>query len=300
MRGGVFMSVQVGLSDLHYALLTADPKGGVPTYSTPVRFAGGAIQANINPNSSLETLFADDGPFEVSSSLGKIELELMLSDLLLEEQAVVLGSTYAGGVLTDKSTDTPPWLAIGFKTLKSNGKYRYVWLAKGKFSPPEMKHETKKETIAFQTPTIKASFAKRDSDDEWKKSADEDGLNYTSSIGTNWFNSPYAAADLVAPTVISTPLDAAAGVLTTATVIWTFNKAIDMATLLPANFFVMKADGTPVAGALTIDTAHEVVTFTPTAPLAALTDYIAIATVSVTSIWAVPLAAMKITNFTTA
>jgi hypothetical protein len=60
--------------------------------------------------------------------------------------------------LVTSSNDVPPWVAIGFRTLKSNGTYRYVWLYKGKFVDPEEKSETKGDSVNFQTDTIKGNF----------------------------------------------------------------------------------------------------------------------------------------------
>lgn len=183
------MGTVVGLRDMHYAILTADVAGGV-TYEEPVPIPG-AIQANINPNPSIETLFADDGPLEVASTLGQIEVEIVASDLPQEIQAALLGHTLdSKGIMERKSTDVPPWVAFGFRSLKSNGAYRYVWLVKGKFMVPEMNHETKGDAINFQTPTITGQFVKREADDVWMRQADEDDANFDPSIPTGWFSDP--------------------------------------------------------------------------------------------------------------
>lgn len=166
--------VQVGLRDVHYALLNSDdPDTGVE-YSSPVNIIG-AITANINPNASRESLHADDGPMETATSLGEVELELNVVDLSLATQATLLGHTPPdSGEMARKAGDTPPWVALGFKSLKSNGSYRWVWLLKGKFMVPEQNHETRGDTISFQTPTITGGFVKRDFDDEYQKLADDD------------------------------------------------------------------------------------------------------------------------------
>lgn len=187
--------VTIGLSNLVYAKLTTDPEeGGKATYSTVKRIAG-AISAKVNPNASSETLFADDGPFETASTVGKISLEMNVADLPLEAQAELFGHTItAEGVLIRKSNDIPPWVAVGFKSLKSNGSYRYTWLAKGKFSMPEQNNETKGDSISFQTPTTTGSFVKRECDDEWERHIDEDSENFTPEQATNWFKNPYGEA----------------------------------------------------------------------------------------------------------
>lgn len=186
------MSVIIGLSDLHYAILTTDEKDATPVYETPVEVPG-VISAKVNPNTDLGTLFADDGPFEVATSLGNIDMELNVADLELPVQAALLGHTYSGGVLRRKGSDTPPWVAIGFKSLKSNGSYRYTWLAKGKFAPSEQANDTKNDTVNFQTPTVKGSFAKRTSDDEWECHIDEDDDDFEVGDATAWFTNPYIA-----------------------------------------------------------------------------------------------------------
>jgi phi13 family phage major tail protein len=179
----------IGLRDVHYALLIEDPVTGTPSYETPVKVIG-AITANINPNSSTATLFYDDGPGDTAATMGEITLELNLADIPLDIQAVWLGHEYVGGILKRKGGDTPPWLAIGFRSLKSNGAYRYMWLNKGKFSIPEEDYATKGDSVEFATPTITGSFVKRDNDDEWERTTDEDAPGFNPSYVATWFLSP--------------------------------------------------------------------------------------------------------------
>lgn len=179
----------IGLRDVYYAELLTDPASGTPTYDTSVRIVG-AMSANVNPNTSTDTLFADDGPFDTATTMGDIELELNMADIPLETQAFLLGHTFASGLLIRRSSDSPPWVAIAYKTLKSNGAYRYYWLAKGKFAIPEEAYETRGDSISFQTPTITGAFVKRDSDDEWQRTADEDDTGFAPNWSTDWFDDP--------------------------------------------------------------------------------------------------------------
>lgn len=177
----------IGLRDVYYALLTDDPADGAATYETSVRLVG-AISANVNPNTSTATLFADDGPQDSATTMGEITLELNLADIPLPKQAILLGHTFAGGVLIRRGGDTPPWLAIAYRTLKSNGAYRYYWLAKGKFAIPQEAYTTRGDSIEFQTPTITGAFVKRDSDDEWQRTADEDDDTFKPGWSDTWFS----------------------------------------------------------------------------------------------------------------
>lgn len=294
--------VQIGLKDVYYAILQDDPASGTPTYNAPVKLAG-AISANVNPNASNETLFADDGPYETASTIGQISLELSVADLALDVQAALLGHTKAGGVLIKKSSDIPPFVAVGFRSLKSNGKYRYTWLAKGKFAAPEQANETKGDSVSFQTPTISGSFLKRDCDDEWERHVDEDDADYLPILGTNWFTSPLGgAADVAAPTITGVvPANAAAAVAVGASVVWTFNEALALSTLTTEHFaLVADVSGANVAGILSVNAARTVVTFTPSGNLTAATAYRAIVTNGVKDLAGNRLAATSVTKFTTA
>src|SRR5206468_7927349 len=196
-----------------------------------------------------------------------------------------------------------PWLAVGFKSLKSNGKYRFTWLAKGKFGLSEQANETKKDSVAFQTPTATGSFVKRDCDDEWERHIDEDYIDYIPSMGQNWFNSPYGnSADTAPPTVTTvTPANNATGVAIGSAIVWTFSEALALSTVIPANIFVVAdASGSPVAGSLSINAGRTQVTFTPSAPLTATTDYRAVVTTGIKDLGGNALAAANVTKFTTA
>ena len=287
----------IGLKNLYYAILTDDTPDGV-SYEAPVRVIG-AIEAKINPNASMDTLFADDGPMDTISTLGKIEVELKQSDLPIEVQAALLGHAIQGGVLIRKASDVPPWVAIGFQSLKSNGSYKYIWLTKGKFSVPEQSFETKGESINFQPPSIKGNFVKREYDEEWQREADEDYVDYVDSIGQNWFTSVLGTADTTPPTVSVSPANETLDAAVDSSIVWTFNEAIKSACVTGANFMVMAA-GVPIAGALSLDSTKKIVTFDPTTNLAEGTTYTVIATTGVQDLAGNAMAQASVTTFITA
>lgn len=174
--------VRIGVDQLHYAICT---DGDTETWATPVALKG-VITVNINPNGSQETLFADDGPYETATTTGNIEVEINKAALTMAEKAALLGHTYSNGKLAYKATDVPPFVAIGFRTLKSNGHYRYVWLLKGKFIDPEDQNETKGDSINWQTDTINGQFLKTNVNDNWKVEADEDDVDAATVVAA-WF-----------------------------------------------------------------------------------------------------------------
>jgi phi13 family phage major tail protein len=290
--------VQVGLNSLYYAVLTSDTPLAT-TYNSPVAIAG-AINAKISPKSNTETLYCDDGPDETVTSLGEIDVEFETKDIDLNTQAVLLGHSVTGGVLIKKSTDTAPYVALGFKSKKSNGSYRYVWLYKGKFALQEQEYQTAEDKPKFQTPKIKGTFIKRTFDNAWQKIGDEDHPDWTASTGTNWFT----AVDGAAPgplTVTISPVDGSSGVAADANLTWTFANAIQATDVTAANFILLKADdGSLVAGVLSTDSEHKVVTFNPASNLAPGADYIMVCTQGVRDIYGQNLANASIGSFTTA
>ncbi|MFT9848517.1 major tail protein [Aneurinibacillus sp. REN35] len=182
--------VRVGLKDLHYALLTKDDATGV-TYSAPKKIIG-AITANVSPTTNTETLYADDGPSDVATALGEITVELNVKDLPLETQAELLGHTLGSdGVLLKNADDQAPYVAIGFRSKKSNGKDRFVWLFKGKFQPNEEEYQTREDSPSFQTPTIEGTFVKREFDGNWQAIGDEDATGFTAATAQAWFTKVY-------------------------------------------------------------------------------------------------------------
>ncbi|MEH7157474.1 major tail protein [Neobacillus drentensis] len=293
------MPVIVGLKDLYYAIQTKDDSTGV-AYSAPVKIAG-LINAKISPSSESLTIYADDGPSEQVNQLGTIGLELETKDLPLDIQAALLGHSIVGGVLIKKDTDIPPYVAIGYRSTKSNGKYRYMWLLKGKFDLPGQEDKTKEDKPSAQTPKIAGTFMKRDYDGQWQRVTDEDLPSFVPATGANWFTSVEQVLDTTPPTVTVVPANNATTVAVGASVVWTFNEPILASTVNKGNFLVQKADGSAqVAGTLALDATQKIVTFTPSASLTAATQYMAIATVGVQDVSGNAMASPSVTKFTTA
>lgn len=191
------MSTRIGCDNLVYAIMTTEETPtSAAVYATP-KAAPGVMSINVNPNASQETLFADDGPMETASTLGKIDVEIQKNELTTENRSDLLGHKIdsKGGVVYGDN-DVPPYVAIGFRTLKSNGKYRYIWLYKGKFMDPEEKNETKGDSINFQSDTIKGQFVKLNKSvaiggktvHPWKYEIDADYEDADATTMTSWFD----------------------------------------------------------------------------------------------------------------
>lgn len=183
---------QVGLKDVHVALITSDGPGGT-VYDTPVKISR-AITAKITPSVNSETLYSDDGVEDELSAFSGCEIEIEQNALTLEQRALILGKSYKNGELVENSGDKPPKLALLFRSEKStstraNPVYRYCVLYKGKFSEIEDEYETKGEKPNSKTAKIKGKFYDRDSDGNWRFMIDSDATGVSQEKISQFFTS---------------------------------------------------------------------------------------------------------------
>jgi Ice-binding-like/Bacterial Ig-like domain len=110
-----------------------------------------------------------------------------------------------------------------------------------------------------------------------------------------WSFTTSAAPDTTPPTItLTNPASAAPNVLLNQTVNATFSEAMDPVTILAPGTFTLAVagpGGAAVAGNVTYDTVGQIATFTPTANLAATTQYTATITNAATDLAGNPLAA---------
>lgn len=184
-------SAQIGLSSPHVAILKSDGADGVE-YETPIEIAP-AVSASLTSNVDSAIDYGNDGPVETASSFGGVEVEIETTQLNVEQQALLLGQKYENGLLVNSSTAVPPYLAFGFKSLKADGSYLYVWLYKGKFESVDQQMQTKGESVEFQHPTIRGTFVKRDFDDNYQISGDSSDENF--KLADVWFDEVVEATE---------------------------------------------------------------------------------------------------------
>lgn len=291
----------IGLDQIYYAVMTQDDSGGV-AYNTPVPLKG-AVKVSYNPNSTIITKFADDGPAIVEDTTGEHDIEVEILDYTLEDEATLGGHTIANGVMVKKPTDVSPDVAFGFRAKRSGGHYSYFWFLKGKLAKPSLEFMTREAQTSYNTPKLIAKFVQREYDGQYVIISRSDAVGYQASTGTNWFSAVQSfSADTTAPTISSTvPANSATGVAVGSTFVWNFSEAIQQACINAGNFFVINnTTGAQIAGTLTYNAAQTQVTFTPGSNLAAATAHRAFATRGVKDMAGNALAAISVTNFTTA
>ena len=291
---------QIGLDKFHYAEMLTDTILGC-SYDTPVAVPG-AIAANVKANGAITTQYADDGPAVNAASVGRQEADLEMTNVALSTKAFLLGHTITSGVIRHKTTDTPADVAIGFRSKKSNGAYRYVWMLKGNFAVPDDAYKTQEDKVAFNTTKMMYAGIRRDYDGEYKYEADDDDPAVPASVIANWFTAvPTAITEPDALTLVTVPDDADADVAINSSPTFTYNNAINAAQVTSDYFYLLKAsDGSKVAAALSIDAANKVVTLNPTNDLTNSEDYLLISNGIIRDIYGQVLASgTNIANFTT-
>lgn len=191
---------KIGLSGLVLAEVLSDDENGI-VYGTPFKIPG-AVVATINPNSSVDTDYADDGAFFAQNNRGNTELSLEMIDITPENEAKMLGQKRVNGVTVETDLDQSPYFAFGAKILMAgsdeNGDpvYTYLWYAKGKFSVPESGGSTKKDSIEFGHKSLTAQFVKTQFVPDGQKSGTigtrvrTDDPDASASLIENWFSAP--------------------------------------------------------------------------------------------------------------
>lgn len=136
---------RIGLDSLYIALVTNDSAtgytAGVPEYLAP------AAEATQEPTQNSETQYADDQAYDISSSEGETAITLQVTNIPLVTLGTILGRPYdeTNGLFYDNGA-VAPYCALMFRSLKSNGSYRYYSFLKGRFDVPSESAVTKGET----------------------------------------------------------------------------------------------------------------------------------------------------------
>jgi phi13 family phage major tail protein len=291
----------IGLDSIYVAAVTADSASAY-TAGTPEILAP-AAEISMKPVSSQETQYADNQPYDVFAAEAETDMEITLTGVPSEMLALILGSEFdaVSGRVYDNA-GTPPYMALGFRAMKSNGSYRYFWYQKVMFSPPEEGAVTKADKASPKTIKLICKAIKTiykwdlgDVTDSVKRVyGDEDTDNFSA---TSWFSQvqvPSVGAPSALALSSSDPTDNATSVAVDKTITLTFNNALLAGEI---NHVVLsKADGTLEACTNSLDTTKKIMTVNPDANMTASTVHIV--AIGVTDIYGQNLKA--IVNFTTA
>ena len=182
----------IGLKNVVIAPLTADTEAEA-TYGA-VQALAGAIDASVTPgNTDPDILYADDIEFHVLYADPKVTFKVKMADIPLTIQEMLFSNTVDdNGVLIRTAQDTPPYFAVGFKSVKSDGNYRYVWLYKVRAKPLTENYATKEgDTVTRQTGEVEFTAIKRTFDGHYQAVADEGEGGFTAEKGATFLDTVY-------------------------------------------------------------------------------------------------------------
>ena len=185
----------IGMDKLYYAKIT-EAEDGEETYGTPEILAK-AISAELSVELAEATLYADDGASEVVKDFKSGKLTLGVDDIgITAAQNLTGAAADDNGVLISAGENIAPPVAIGFRALRANGKYRYFWLYRVIFGIPSTNLQTKGDSITFQTPSIEGTVMRRNKADgkgthPWKAEATEGDAGVADATITGWYTEVY-------------------------------------------------------------------------------------------------------------
>jgi phi13 family phage major tail protein len=119
-----------------------------------LQLMAGAIEASITPeNADPDVQYADDIEFDTLYPDPELTFSTSMADIPLSIQEQIFGNQIDdNGVLVRTASDRPPYFAVGFKSEKSDGTYRFVWLYKVRAKPMTENYKTKEgQTITART-----------------------------------------------------------------------------------------------------------------------------------------------------
>lgn len=204
------VSSTVGMKNVVLAPLTVDTEITL-TYG-PLQALAGAMEATVTPeNADPEVQYADDNEFDVLYPDPQVSFKTKMADIPLAIQERIFGNAIdENGVLIRAAADKPAYFAVGFKSEKANGKYRYVWLYKVRAKPITETYATKEGgTITRQTGEVEWTAIKRTHDGYYQAVADEGENGFTTVMGATFLATVYAPTVAGEIEITTQPVDIA-------------------------------------------------------------------------------------------
>ena len=185
----------IGMDKLFYAKITEN-ENGEEAYGVPITLAK-ALNADLTIELAEATLFADDSAAYVIKDFRSGRLSLNVDDIGVTAAQDLTGAVVDdNGVLVSASENDGAPVAIGFRALKPDNRYRYFWLYRVKFGIPATNLQTKGDSITFQTPSIEGTVMRRNKLDgkgnhPWKAEVTEGDPGVSSGTISGWYEQVY-------------------------------------------------------------------------------------------------------------
>ena len=187
---------KIGVDMLYVAKMTKDEAANGATYEAPTRLYG-VNNIGYDPAVQSGSYSADDGTYVSNSADGATTITIKVADLLPEDYALIMGLSYGDdGVVEEGAGDNAPEMAVGWRSQKADGSYRFVWALKGKFAKSAETYATKGgEGITYNDREITFTAMNRICDGKKRRQLDSNDAKISDTLeklsGTEgWFSSP--------------------------------------------------------------------------------------------------------------
>ena len=172
-------SSRIGLRDVKIAYLDAgtDTEAVAAAYTMESVTTLEAIDVQIRRNDGEPNVqYAEDIESDVLYPDPEVMIILEIKELPIELQKILFGQAAkdSNGVYTFTSGTTPPYFAFGFKALKANGAYRWVWYYKCRVKPMDETFQTKEKEQTRQQDKLEIVAIKRTYDSYVSAKVDSD------------------------------------------------------------------------------------------------------------------------------
>ena len=149
------MARAIGVKNLHYAPLSADPLGGTPTFGKPTRIEK-LINFGTSNNYSEYAFYSDDIVEEAGESLQSESISIELGYLPNELKAALTGNHYIAekGIYVTKAKAPQPAIALLYEISLSDGTSDFRVLYNCKLKITEQTNATNGEGVESSNVTL--------------------------------------------------------------------------------------------------------------------------------------------------
>ena len=183
------MGFIVNVRNCKRAAVTADTNSSY-TIGTPVAMPT-LRSIDIAFTSSSGALYGDGEKVSEVALITGATLQLAIDKLTSDDIVALMGATKsAKGVVSNKTTDKPPKVAIYFECEHDDGGYEATWLLVGRCQPIGKSAAQREDNITYSTESITVNFIRREKDKTVIMQADTDDVTFDTAAQTAFASAP--------------------------------------------------------------------------------------------------------------
>lgn len=140
----------------HIVIAAYREADGKASYSGGIRF-GKAIKLEIDPQYEDMSDYDDINDTDEEQEISYADVSLNTDEIPEEAEYMMFGHETTSGEVISSEKDRSGYVGVGARIRSVKGgrrKYVAIWLHKAKFTDGSQAHETKGESISYQTPTV--------------------------------------------------------------------------------------------------------------------------------------------------